>query len=58
VRLIWRKGANYNFSGGIAKIYAKKRLELAFRLDFLFLFRQGKRKIKEKASTPLSLTEN
>lgn len=45
----WRNGANYNFFGGIAQPFrARKELELAFRLDFLFLFHQGKRKIEGK----------
>jgi hypothetical protein len=50
---VWRNGANCNFFGGIAKIFrARKELKLAFRLDFLFLFHQGKRKIEnEKISS-------
>ena len=49
VRLAGRKGVNYNFSGGTAKIScAMKELELAFRLDFLFLFDQAKRKLNDK----------
>ena len=52
VRLVWRKGVNYNFSGGIAKTFCEmKELELAFRLDFLFLFDQAKRKLKNKSFT-------
>ena len=35
------------FSAAAAETFrARKRLELAFVLDFLFLFRQGKRKEK------------
>jgi hypothetical protein len=51
VRLAGRKGVNYNFSGGTAKVLCvMKELELAFRLDFLFLFDQAKRKLKDKTS--------
>jgi len=51
VRLIRRNGANYNFFGGIVRPCARKELELAFRLDFLLLFGQAKRRenIKEIA---------
>ena len=35
------------FSGAMCGLFcARKELELAFRLDFLFLFHQGKRKIE------------
>jgi hypothetical protein len=46
VRLIWRKGVNYNFLGVTARAFrAIKELELAFRLvrqlaDCYFLFKQ------------------
>jgi hypothetical protein len=41
----WRNGANCNFFGGVAKAFrARKELKLAFRLDFLLLFDQAKRK--------------
>jgi hypothetical protein len=33
-----------DFFGGIAQILARKELELAFRLDFLLLFDQAKRR--------------
>lgn len=57
VRQVRRKGVNYNFSGGIAKAFcAMKELELAFRLDFLFLFDQAKRKLKDKSATKFQLT--
>jgi hypothetical protein len=48
VRQEGQKGANYNFLDGIAQTFcAIKELELAFCLDFLLLFHQGKRKQKK-----------
>jgi hypothetical protein len=62
VRLVGRKGVNYNFSGGVAKAFCVMK-ELvtpwreAFRLDFLFLFDQAKRKLKDKFFTNILLNQ-
>ena len=46
---------NYNFLGGSAQTFcAIKELELAFCLDFLFLFYQGKRKLKKNITMLLT----